>query len=298
MPRFPKWDWASSQGEAQGSRSGAEPSSVPARPCLPSVEPLDARRMFSASFGEIVIVKQVDKSSPMLAVAESQVLTPVPGANADPNAVGQFVQLANDFHKVNDLLLKYESDILSQKVAPNEGFDLKQALSDLFAKIEGTAIKLDGGTNTLLPAVQNVFDLAVGGPTAEGSNFGPSILDDLNALAGQLKAAPLPDAEADVLAKMAGDFWKLGETALDYKLQLLQGVPADVAQAQATFKEQVEYIKLKLEEVLISGYISQADQSDLGQTIDGAFNLVNGVINPSTTAAGPTVPGVPGDTIS
>lgn len=296
MLRFPKWDWASSRCEAQGTGPRAEQSSAPARPCLPSVERLDERRMFSANFGDIVIVKHIDKSSPTLAVAESQVLTPVPGAVLDANAFANYVQLSNDFYKVNDLLLKYEDDILTQKVAPTEGFDLKQALSDLFAKIEGTTIKLDGGTETLLPAVQKVFDLAVG--TGPDSNFGPSILDDLNALAGQLKAAPLPDAEADVLAKMAGDFWKLGETALDYKLALLQGIPPDVAQAQATFKEQVEYIKLKLEEVLVSGFISQADQSDLGQIVDGSFNLVNGVINPSASAFGPTVPDASGDTIS
>jgi hypothetical protein len=273
--------------------SGSPP---PARPCLPSVERLDERLLFSVNLSDIQVVKQIDKSSPTLAVAESDVLTPVPGANVDSNYKGQFVNLGNDFLKVNDILLKYEQDVLSQKVTPTEGADTAQALNDLFIKIDGLATSLDGGTGELLPAVQKVYDLALG--TGREGDSGPSILSDLSALADQMKISPYPDAEADGLAKMAGDFWKLGEVALNYKLDLIQGVPMDVAQKQATSKEKVEYLKIQLDQVLVSGFVSSSDQQDLSATLDGAFNLVNGVINPSAPSVGLTTPTVAGDTIS
>jgi hypothetical protein len=269
---------------------------APARPCLPSVERLDGRLLFSVNLSDIQVVKHIDKSTPALAVAESDVLTPVEGANVDSNYKGQFVELGNDFLKINDILLKYEQDILSQKVTPTEGADVSESLSLNFAKIEFIASALDGGTGELLPAVQKVYELALG--TGQEGDSGPSILTDLSALADQMKISPYPDAEADGLAKMAGDFWKLGEVAVNYKLDLIQGVPMDVAQKQATSKEQVEYVKIQLDQVLVSSYLSSSDQQDLNATLDGAFNLVNGVVNPSAPTVGLTTPTVAGDTIS
>lgn len=295
MRRFPKWTWAPSRFGVDRIESGGLASPMPSRPCLPSVEKLDPRTLFSVSISDISIVKYIDKSSPTLAIAESDVLAPVQGATTDSNYKGEVAQLGNEFYKLNDILLKYEDDILSQKVAANEAADVTESLSLNFGKIEYIATALDGGTGALLPAVQKVYELAIG--TDQSGQSGPSILSSLSDLANQIKLSPYPDAEADVLAKMAGDFYKLGEVALDYKLDLIDGVPTDVALKQATYKEQTEYIKLKLEEVLVSGYLSEADQSGLNEAVDGAFNLVNGAINPSTAGNGPTVPSVTGDAI-
>lgn len=296
MPRFPGWRWAPSRFGADRNESQGTGSPAPARPCLPSVEKLDERLLFSVSVSDFHFVKVVDKSSPTLAVAESNVLTPVPGATVDSNYKGQFVELANDFLKVNDILFKYEQDVLSNKVTPTEASDVSESLSLNFGKIEYLASQLDGGTGQLLPAVQNVIDLASG--TGREGNADSSILSDLNNLADQMKISPFPDAEADAVAKMAGDYWKLGEVALNYKLDLIQGVPSDVASKQATTKEKQEYLKIQLDQVLVSSYISAADQQDLNATLDGAINLVNGVINPTAASVGVTTPAVTGDTIS
>jgi type VI protein secretion system component Hcp len=296
MLRFPNWTWAPSRFGVDRNKSQGSGSPVPARPCLPSVEKLDGRLLFSVSLSDISIVKHIDKSTPTLAVAESNVLTQIPGANLDSNYKGQFAGLTHDFLKVNDILLKYEQDILNDKVTPTEGADTTQALNDLFIKIDSLATTLDGGTGQLLPAVQKVYDLALG--TGREGSSGSSILSDLNNLADQLKISPYPDAEADGLAKMAGDFWKLSEVALNYKLDLIQGVPTEVAQKEATTKAKMEYLKIELEQVLVSGFVSSSDQKDLNATLDGAFNLVNGVINPSTPTVGITTPAVAGDTIS
>lgn len=235
-----------------------------------------------------------NKSSPKLMLAEAQVLTPVQGGAVDSNYKAQFVEMANDFYKINDILLKYEDDILNLKVTPTEGDDVTQGINDIFVKIEDIASNLGDGTAGLLPAVQRLIGT---GGFADGSNEG-SILGDLSGLAGQMKIAPFPDFEADVVAKMAGDYYKLGEVAIDYKLELILGVPPQVAQKQAQSKENEEYIKIKIEDVFVSSYISETDQSDLDQTLDGAINLVNGVINPSTPSIGPTIPTVAGDTIT
>lgn len=295
MQRFPNWTWTPSRFGAERLSSDGLGLPAAARPCLPSIEKLDPRTLFSVSVSDITIVKHVDKSTPTLLVAESQVLAPLQGAGIDSNYKGQATDLGNDFLKLNDILLKYESDILSQKVSPNEGADVTQKINDLFLKIQDVALKLDGGTGTLLPAVQNVLDLAAG--AKRGENAGPSILTDLNALAGQLKLSPLPGAEADVLIKMAGDFYKLSEVALKYTLDLIHGVPTDVAQKQAKNKEREEYLKITLETVLVSGFISEGDQNDLNNLANGALDAVNGVINPITIDVGPTVPGGTGDTI-
>lgn len=296
MQRFPRWTWTPSRFGGDRSDSQGPGTSAPSRPCLPSVEKLDPRTLLSVSVSDFTIVKHVDKSTPTLLVAESDVFTPVQGANVDSNYKGQLVEMGNDFLKINDILLKYEEDILDQKISPTEGTDVTESISLNFGKIETIALKLDGGNGELLPAVHKVFELVAGTGEAAG-NDGTSILGDLSNLAAQMKISPFPAAEADALYKMAGDFYKLGEVALNYKLDLIQGVPMDVAQKQATQKEQEEYLKIELENVLVSSYISEADQSDLNNIIDGAVNLVNGVINPTPIVAGPTVPGGTGDTI-
>jgi type VI protein secretion system component Hcp len=293
--RFPNWTWSPSRfgDNASGLQAGA--SAAVARPCLPSVEKLDARLLFAVNVSDITIIKVVDKSTPKLAVAESQVLTPpAQGANVDSNYKGQFVEMGNDFLKINSVLMKYADDILTLKLTPTEGTDVTQKVTEIFAKIEDLAGNLGPETVALLPAVQRAIGI---GNVGEGSNE-TSLLGDLSALAAQMKVSPFPDFEGDVLAKMNEDYWKLADVAIDFKSDVIQGVPLDVAQKQADFKLKVEYLKIKLEDVLVSGFVSQSDQKDLQATLDGAFNLVNGVVHPSTASVGVTIPSVSGDTIS
>jgi len=289
MLRFPRWNWKPSHFRK------VESDAVPAR-----VEKLDSRVMLSVSHSDILIVKHIDVSSPKLAIAEATLLNEIPGESTDDKHKGEIVDLGNDLLKLNSIFLKYETDIFNQKVAPTEGSDVSSAVNDIFLKVEVIATDLSTGDNSLLPAVQKVFDDALG--TNQGdADFPVNVLGDLTTLANS-DLTSITGPAADGFIKMAGDLWKMNNTVVGYKVDLAQGVPGDVALKQATDKLNTAYLKVQLEEVLVSSYLNSKDSLDLSNTIDsGKIDIANAIQPPVITiefTGGVTVPGGAGDTIS
>ena len=299
MVRFPKWNWKPSHFGPRDSKSIDGREAAVARACLPSVEKLDSRVLMSVSSSDILIIKQIDKSTPVLAITEANAISSIKGESADDNYKGEIVVLGNDLFKLNSIFLKYETDILNQKVTPTEGADVASGINDIFVKINVLATDLSIGNPDFLPAVQKIFDAALG-TNQDDTDFPVNVLGDLTTLANSDLSSITPDA-ASIFNKMGDDLWKMSNAVVGYKMDLAQGIPGDVALKQATDKVNVEYLKIQLEEVLVSSYLSDEDNTDLSNIIDSAkIDILNAIQPPDigvSFTGGVTVPGGAGDTI-
>jgi type VI protein secretion system component Hcp len=302
MPRFPTWTWL----PVRFAENAPVAPAAPSRPCIPSVEKLDPRVLFDAAAVDITpitIEKHIDQSTPLLAVAEADIfskLGDIKGESLDDKHKDSIAQLEQGVLKLNWTLMKYHEDILSLKATVGEGADVGQKINKIFVKLESLAADIDGGIPNLLPAVQNLESKVVS--TGEG-NFGPGLLTDLsNLAAGDISSIPA-DARS-VFIKLNDEFWKLDEIALDSRFDVLRGVPLDVAQKIADSKVKQEYLKIKLDEVLVSSYLTEQDKTDLASSVDVINGLIHGSDNPGgpilevAFTGGVTVPGSGGDTIS
>jgi len=304
MPRFPSWTWLPARYAGRDSVK-EKPSGAPVS--LPAVEQLDPRVLLSTSevtISPLNIEKVVDKATPALALAAADIfikLGDIKGESQDDKHRDEIAQLSEQVLKLNFIFQKYHEDILNVKLSPTEGSDVVQKLNDVFVKIDFLAADLDGGSQKILPAVQRLKSIALGGGVAKGDLGG--LLGDLSALAaGNIKL--IPADQRSLFVKLNDEFWKLGEVAIDYEMDLIRGVPMDVAQQIADKKVADEYLKIKLDDVLISSFLSEKDQSDFGDIIKGAVDGVNNVIHPApppvleiTFTGGVTTPVGDGDTI-
>ena len=292
MLRFPRWNWKSSHF------SKVDQQSRPAS--LPRIEQLDPRVLLSVSQSDIVVVKQVDKSSTTLAIAEASLFDGIKGESQDDKHKGEIEVLSNDLLKLNSVFLKYDTDILNQKISKTEGSDVSSAVNDIFLKVEGIASDLGTGDNSLLPAVQKIFDDALG-TNQNNTDFPVNLLGDLTTLANS-DLTSISGHAADGLIKMAGDLWKMNETVVGFKVDLARGTPADVALKQATDKWAGAYLKLQQDEAQLLPFLDPKDALDLSNTIDALKIEIGNAISPpvigATFTGGVTVPGGSGDTIS
>ena len=306
MPRFPTWTWLPSRYVASGAeteKSGPPPVS------LPTVEQLDPRVLLSTSEVELTplnIEKHIDKASTQLfMLAATDIfakLGDIKGESLDDRQNGEIAQLGQQVHKLDWIISKYHDDILNLKLSPNESTDVAHSVNDVLFKMETLAADLDGGAHKILPAVQNLENVVAG----EGLNTPGTggLLGDLSALAAS-DIKSIPADERSLLVKLNDEFWKLDDVAIDFKLDVLRGVPLDVAIKIADSKVQQEYLKIKLDQVLISSFLSEPDQGDFNGIIKGAIDTVNGIVHPSpgpvleiAFTGGVTIPGGAGDTIA
>jgi len=296
MPLFPNWSWLPARFGPDAS-----PAAPQSRPCLPSVEKLDGRVLLSVSASEFTIPKVLDKSTPLLQ-AEAAALLPVDGESTDAKHKDWFNELGVDFVKINSIFQQYEDDILANKVAPAEQKGVTEQLSLNFGKIEFLASKIDqqGGDGQLLPAVQKIRLAAMGdGSVISSENLG--LLGDLSKITPE-QVTTIPAEARAIFVKMNDSFWKLDEYAIDFKLDLIRGVPGDVATKQFDDKVQKEYLKIKLDQVFVSSYLDGSSQDALSKAIQNEVDAVNGIVHPVTNpdllfAGGVTSPGGAGDTI-
>jgi len=262
------------------------------------VEKLDGRVMLS---GDISFVKVIDKATPLLAVAESAALTPIAGESTDAKHKGEFVDLGNNFLKLNSIFMEYEEDIVNLKVTPDELSDVTHKINDVFVKINLLANDLDHDTGLLLPAVQKVREAALGKIVPGTVGLQGGLLSDLSKILPS-DVSVVPDDERAIFIKMGGEFWKLDEALIKYKVDLIQGVPTDVALKQVDDKIKQEFLKIKLDQVLVSSFLDEGQKKDVDTLIQDSVGLINGVIHPNTDTdltflGGVTVPGGAGDTI-
>jgi hypothetical protein len=210
--------------------------------------------------------------------------------------------LGQQVQKLDWIIAKYHDDILNLKWSPGEAADVASSVNDVFIKMNDLAADLDGGAHKILPAVQNLENVVVGDVLNKAGTGG--LLGDLSTLAAS-DIQSIPADERSLFVKLNDEFWKLDDVAIDFKLDVIRGVPLDVARKTANNKVQQEYLKIKLDQVLISSYLSQQDQSDLDGIIKGAIDTVNGIVDPSpgpileiAFTGGVTVPGGAGDLIA
>ena len=294
MLRFPIWRWMPFRSESRPF--AAEPQG---RPCLPSVEKLDQRVLLSASStdggGTPQVVAGLIQDGIKLTESEFAALSTISSVeSSDDKHKGEIELLGNEFMKVDEIFVKYGEDILNLKILPTppsdsssptdipitKPTDVSSALAAEFVKINVLATDLNGSSDgQLLPAVQNIQTVALG----DGSVFKGGFFGDLTNLLNSGLVSTIPSDDRIGYIKIGEEFIKIDEALIDMKVNVIMGAPLDDQVKVALDKVNTEFIKIKLEDVLIS----TANQVP-PDFLDGIQAEIDGLIRGQTTTGGGT----------
>jgi hypothetical protein len=273
MLHVPSWKWLSFRPTRQ--MIGETP---PSRPCLPAVEKLDDRLMLSATPDAAASTDGGNEGVPN---GDTQILIGLLrgqlGVVSDElNIIKLAGDLKLDTHKLTDSFLKID--------------DVIYKLGEAQIKGDLTGIKLDKTISDLKIEFQKI-DMLVGGLGAEDykiiSDQISSLKVDTSSIIGVLSKAV---DGGDLSHKIELTYLKLSENFLKLDgalLKLQSGIVEDKQQ-----KADVEYLKIKLEDILISSL--KLDNGDLQKEIQGIADATVGLLNPAGFDGGVTTDG--GDT--
>ena len=264
MLRFPTWKWMPLRSVDK------QPSAAPqGRPCLPSVEKLDQRVLLSASStdggGTPQVVAGLIQDGIKLTESEFAALSKINGDSVDAKHKGEIELLGNAFLQIDQIFVKYGEDILNLKILPDQPTDVaastpqdihitkptdvSSALADEFVKIDVLATDLnDSSDGQLLPAVQNIQTVALG----DGSVFNGGFFGDLTNLLNSGLVSTIPSDDRMGYIKIGEEFVKIDEALIDMKVNVIMGAPLDDQVTVALDKANQEFLKIKLEDTLIS----------------------------------------------
>lgn len=292
------WDWLAPRRALR--QIFAIPSVDPkSRPCLPAVEPLDDRILLSAvpasseggaptpsdilitllkgeiggalakgdtsllqgeldalkiaavSLGDIKITKPIDTSTPLM------------------------VKLTDGFIAIDEIFAKYTNALIEHKLTDSTaggkhfGKVVVTALNDTFEKIDGIVQEIGGSgeNNLLVPAVQKVRDAAY------------KLSDNLSLLAEGADGQEEPPVQTIAL-KLVDDFSEAQEGLLKLGEDVFY-------KDQGSSNGDINYIKIKLDEVLISSALTDPQTQDQLKVFAGSLNnVLIGLLQPAPNADG------------
>jgi hypothetical protein len=252
--------------------SGSEPQ---ARPCLPSVEKLDQRVLLSASPSAIYLKYGSVPQTVTALIGDGIKLTEsefaalgtisLEGESSDDKHKGEIQLLSDEFMKINKIFEDYGEQILELKILPQptgtsaaspqdipitKPTDVSSALAAEFVKINVLATDLnDSSDGLLLPAVQDIQKVALG----DGSVFNGGFFGDLTGLLNSGLVSQIPSDDLMGYVKIGREFIKLDQALMDFKVDVIMGAPLDDQMNIALDKVNREFIKIKMEDVVISG---------------------------------------------
>ena len=288
MLRFPTWNWM--QLRPASPIPGSQPQS---RPCLPSVEKLDRRVLLSASTTVPQVVTGLIRDGINLTESEFAAfikLDGIKGESLDDKHKSEIQQLGDEFGNLDKIFEQYGEDILTQKILPaqptdtsasspgdiviTKPTDVSSALADEFIKINTLATDLnDLSDGLLLPAVQNIQNIAMGDGSAENGGF----LGDLTGLLNSGLVSQVPPDDLMGYVKMGQEFIKIDEALMDFKTDVILGAPIDDQIKVTMDKTNQEFLKITLE----NATISSADQVP-PDFVTGLQGEIDGLITGNT----------------
>jgi type VI protein secretion system component Hcp len=269
------WSWIAARLSPRRIWSGSH--SLPHRPCIASVEPLDDRILLSADAvvegpprGDAAVLAAAMKGELNLVVSEQNLLT-LAGNGLTDQTIGDFKHLTDAIAKVNDATTLAAADIFA-KLGDIKGESLDdkhkdeiEVLSFNFNKIEVAYKALAGvSENALLPAVQFEAD-ALGLVKLLQSSTGGNL-----------------DQKTEVLFSNILD----QSNTLDNTIIKVQ---SDLITHRKAGKGQQEYLVVKLNDVLVTS-INRISDTDLKAQLLGiesqAIGILDGLLKIDTGGGG------------
>jgi hypothetical protein len=251
------------------SANKQESAAPPGRPCLASVEKLDRRVLLSATTtggGTPQVVAGLIQDGIKLTESEFAALSSINGESVDDKHKGEIEVLSNEFMKIDKIFEDYGENILELKILPQpttgtvvalgqdipitKPTDVSSALAAEFVKVDVLATDLnDTSDGLLLPAVQDIQKIALG----DGSVFNGGFFGDLTGLLNSGMVSQIPSDDLMGYVKIGQEFIKLDQALMDFKVNVIMGAPLDNQVKIALDKANQEFIKIKMEDVVISG---------------------------------------------
>jgi hypothetical protein len=239
----PSWKWLSSRlsTRALTAASGATPS----RPCLPAIEQLDDRVMLSSveggPNGDTQILIGLLRGQVQLVSHEVNILKVAGDLKLDIHKFNE------SFLKIDDLISRFGEDPIG--TVKGESLALKQdkTISDLqieFLKIDALVGGLPEGEDRQLKLLVDTFE--------------HKAVDLINFLGASTGGGDLEHKVEETYLKVADSFLKLDGAVLKVEEDSI---------ARKAGKGQVEYLKIKLQDVLVSSL--KIEDSDLKQDLLG-----------------------------
>jgi hypothetical protein len=268
MPQNPSWKWLSSRSTASELAAQAAASKSPSRPCLPAVEQLDQRVMLSVA-GDIIVEppQPADSTQILIGLVKGELdlvkeeLNFLRLAAAEqkfaetPNLIHKLTQ---SFLKIDDVLYRYGEDLIKGGL---DGVKLeiaeKKAISEIdsqFSKIGGLLGEVgEGGFTRLIEGIkQEATSILIG-------------LGDLG------PGGELDSKDQHSLLNFASKF----EVAADAILNL-EGFNL----ARKAGGKQIEYIQVKLEDILVSASKVSLEYKDQIKP-EGIIAILIGLLSPA-----------------
>jgi hypothetical protein len=239
----PSWKWLSSR---LTTRALAIPGATPSRPCLPAIEQLDDRVMLSVSIegapkGDTQILIGLLRGQVELVSHEVNILKIAGDLKLDIHKFNE------SFLKIDDLIYKFGEDPIGTIKGESLALKLDKTINDLkieFLKIDTLVGGLPEGSDRELKLLVDTFE--------------HKATDLINFLGASTGGGDLEHKIEDTYLKVADSFLKLDGAVLKVEEDSI---------ARKAGKGQQEYLKIKLEEVLVSSL--KIDDGDLKQDLLG-----------------------------
>lgn len=301
MSREPTWNWLAPRSTLNELRqAAAESTPTDARPCLPTIEPLDDRVLLSAAPASSE-EGQTTSAGILIGLLKGTVGVPGNAASLLSNELGMLklaayaagnklnpdlgIKLSNALAGINDVTFKLAEAEIDGEAKDKDHKDWVALLDQQTAKLDAAVANLNlSPDNNVLPAVQLVED------NAEGI------------LIGLLKGGPA----TDVSTKGFGNniYLKLADTFNDFADKLV-GVgstiifsKADDQQKLQDYQKYRDYLKLNKLDVQVQDSKVAEFQQQLQTFVNVANDLAKMLLAPTTDGGGLSLLKITGDVIT
>jgi hypothetical protein len=241
MLRIPSWKWLSFRPTRELIAGDAPPQS---RPCLPALEKLDDRLMFSVSINDTTAPPPSGHDQIFQVFLKEQLAL----VSNELNALKLAGNLNLDVHQLNNSFLKID--------------DLITNFGEAILKDDLTAVKIDRTINDLKIEFSKI-DALVGG-VGENTDTGGElkfVLDTLDSKANELIGLLNTATNAgDLDHKVTLDYLRVADSFLGLDGAVLKATE-DAVLARKAGKGQQEYLVIKLNDVIVSSL--KIDNPDL-----------------------------------
>jgi hypothetical protein len=278
MTPVPSWKWLSSPFTRVAEAGAEKERSLPARPCLATIEKLDDRIFLDATAPALVngdgggsqaILIGLLRSSAALSASEFAALGDIKGESTDDKHKGEIALLGEEFLKIDKVLAEFGNDVLQGAPGDTGGGALLK-INEAFKKIDGIVAFLSPGNDgALLPAVQKVREAALG----DGS-----VYKEISALPGNLKGFSTDDLQKVI--KLSDYFLKIDSLVIKAEVDLvkLDTLPNLSDRLSDTFLK-------------IDGVIDSITNTDLQSALKGFEKQFQGILGQGSFTGGVSVVG-------